>query len=196
MASERPTERRPKKIDFNLLPPEYLPRKISKLTIALVILVVVLLALPWPFVYLRAGVQAETAPLETELAQLKAEEALWMAKGPQATQLRAAITSAQALLATVDQDYETFINGLVMWSEIVYDIDDVRPGTRITVEEIEQDGSEITLVGTATKRAYVEDYARALEETGWFVIPVAVTSWDGVSMEFEMVATLASGGGQ
>jgi len=198
MVSEQPVERRPKIVDLNLLPPEYQPRKISKLTVVLVILVIVMLALPGPFIYLRAGVQAETAPLETELAQLEIEEAQWLAKGPEATQLRADIAAAQARLATIDQDYETFLASIIDWggdNGIIYDIDDVRPGTRIILEEIEQSGSKINLVGTATKRAYVYDYARALEETGWFVIPVVVKSWDGDTMEFEIVATLSSGGG-
>ena len=197
MTSEQPTERRPKKLDFNLLPPEYLPRKLSKVTIYLVILLVVLLAVPGPLIYLRSGVQAETAPLETELAQLKVQEAQWLAKGPEATQLRTDIANAEALLDTIDQDYETFLESIVIWSEIVYDIDDVRPGKRITVEEIEQDDSTITLVGTATKRAYVYDYALSLEDTGWFVIPVVIESMEdtGSAIEFEIVATLDSGGG-
>ncbi|MBE0415119.1 MAG: PilN domain-containing protein [Dehalococcoidia bacterium] len=198
MASEERIERRPKLIDLNLLPPEYLPRKVSKLSVALVLLVIVGLCLIYPLVNWNAGIDAETAPDETQLAQLKAEEALWMAKGPEANQLRAAIASAQALLATIDQDYETFVAGLVMWSEIIYDIDDARPGKRITVEEIDQSGSTLTLVGTATKRAYVYDYARALEETGRFVVPVVIKSMEdtGAGIEFEIVSTLSSGGGQ
>jgi len=197
MASEERVERRPKKIDLNLLPPEYLPRKISKLTIGLVILIVVLLALPGPLIYLKASVQAETAPLETELAQLKVEEAQWMAKGPEALQLKADIAAAEALLATIDQDYETFVAELVTWSKVIEDIDEARPGNRITVEEIEQKDSKITLVGTATKRAYVYDYALALEDTGWFTIPVVIESMEdtGSNIEFEIAATLASGGG-
>jgi len=198
MSSEQPIERRPKLIDLNLLPPEYLPRKISKLTVGLVILVIVALALPWPFVYLRSGVQADTAPLETQLAQLEIEEAQWIAKGPEATLLKAAIASAEALLATVDQDYETFVDSLVLWSEIIDDIDEARPGKRITVEQVEQRGTEVTVEGTATKRAYVYDYALNLEETERFVIPVVIESMDdtGSVIEFVIVAYLSPGGGQ
>lgn len=198
MVSEQPVERRPKIVDLNLLPPEYLPRKISKLTVALVILVIVMLALPGPFIWLRAGVQAETAPLETELAQLEIVEAQWLAKGPEAAQLRADIAAAKALLATIDQDYETFVASLVLWSDIVDDIDEARPGKRITVEQIEQRGTEVTIEGTATKRAYVYDYAMNLEETERFNIPVIIESMDdtGSVIEFVIVAYLSSGGGQ
>ena len=198
MASEQPVERRPKLIDLNLLPPEYLPRKISKVTIGLVILVIVALALPWPFVYLRSGVRADTAPLETQLAQLEAQEAQWIAKGPEAAQLKADIAAAEALLATIEQDYETFEDGLVLWSEIIDDIDEARPGKRITVLEIEQRGSQVTIDGTATKRAYVYDYAQNLEETERFVIPVNIKSMEdtGSFIEFEIVAYLSPGGGQ
>lgn len=196
MASQQPPERRPKIVDLNLLPPEYLPRKISKLSIALVMLIIVMVCLPLPFIFLKAGVDAELPPLETRLTQLKAELGQLNDIKTEAEALQKQIDAAKSKLANMDQDYETFLDNLVLWSEIIYEIDDAIPGTRVTVRSITVKGSTITLIGAATRDDYIWDYATALEESEYFsgVTPTSIVT-TGAGVSFTMKVPLSGGGG-
>lgn len=197
MASQQLPERRPKKIDLNLLPPEYLPRKLPKLSIALVILIVVAACLPFPIVLLKADVDAQCAPLETRLAGLEDEYGRLLSLSIEARELQDQIDAAESKLATMDQDYETFQDNLVLWSEIIAEIEDALPGKKVTLTSITQKGSEITLVGTATRVDYVWDYATALKESEYFsgVTPTSIVD-TGVAVSFTMIVPLSGGGGE
>ena len=196
MASQQPPERRPKIVDLNLLPPEYLPRKVSKLSIALVLLIIVMVCLPLPFIFLKAGVDAELPPLETRLAQLTGEYLDLQAIAVEGRELEDQIDVAKSKLENMDQDYETFLENLVLWSEIIYEIDDAIPGTRVTVRSITVKGSTITLIGAATKDDYIWDYATALEESEYFsgVTPTSIVT-TGAGVSFTMNVPLSGGGG-
>lgn len=196
MASQQLPERRPKKIDLNLLPPKYLPRKLPKLSIALVILIVVAACLPFPIVLLKADVDAQCAPLETRLAGLEDEYGRLLSLSIEARELQDQIDAAESKLVTMDQDYETFQDGLVLWSEIIAEIDDTLLRD-VTLTSITQKGSEVTLVGTATRDDYVHDYATALEEREYFsgVTPTSIV-YTGEAVSFTMIVPLSGGGGE
>lgn len=196
MTSQQLPERRPKLIDLNLLPPQYLPRKVSRLSIALVILIVLLLCLPVLFIFLKADVDAESAALQTELNGLQVQlNDLYNTKR-EADALQAQIDTLNSALAAIEQDYQTFIQDRVLWSEIVEEIDRILPGTRVTLGAITQAGSTITLTGTATRDSYVYDYATDLEESEYFS-EADVTSLDtGDWTSFTMTVHLSGGGGQ
>ena len=196
MASQQLPERRPKKIDLNLLPPKHLPRKVSRLSIVLVILIVLLLCLPVLSVFLKADVDAESAALQTKSAGLKAQlNALYVIKS-EADALQAQIDTAKNVLAVIEQDYQTFIQNRVLWSDIVEEIDRILPSTRVTLQSIVQSDSKLTLEGTATRASYVYHYATALRESEYFS-KVDITSLDtGEEASFTMTVHLSSGGGQ
>lgn len=197
MTSHHLPERRPKLIDLNLLPPEYQPRKVSRLNIALVILTIVLACLIAPFVFLKADADAESGPLQTRLDQLDSQYRALLPFSTQVRNLQKEIDRFVLQLATINQDYETFQDSLMLWSEIVEDIDDAIPGKRVTLKSItmSERRSEITLKGTATKDDYVWDYATALEELVHFsgVHPTSIIT-AGTGVSFTMIVPLSGGG--
>jgi len=196
VASQQLPERRPKKIDLNLLPPQYLPRKVSRLSIVLVILIVLMLCLPVLLVFLKADVNAESAALETKRDGLKAQLNDLHDIKREADALQVQIDTAKNVLAAIEQDYQTFLQSRVLWSEIVEEIDDALPGKRVTLGTITQGGSTITLTGSATKDEYVYDYATALEEREYFS-KIDLTSLNiGEVVSFTMIVHLSGGGGQ
>lgn len=197
MTSQQLPERRPKLIDLNLLPAEFLPRKVSKLNVVLVILVVVMLCLPLPLIFLKADVDADIAPLETKHNQLKAKLFELNTIKIEGEALEAQIIAAENALAAIEQDYETFLQSLVLWSEIIWEIDDLIPGKRVTVSKIQQGGSGITLEGSATKDDYVWDYATALDESECFsgVTPTSIVV-TGAGVTFTMTVPFSEGGCQ
>ncbi len=197
MTSQQLRERRPKKIDLNLLPPEYLPRKVSKLSIALVTATIVLACLIVPLIMLKMDVTADCAPLETELNQLNARLNELNALALQAEAIQAQIDAAESKLAAMEADYETFNSSLVNWAEIIEEIDNLLPGTRVTLTSISQEESEVTLVGTATKRIYVLEYAEDLEASDYFSEEVGIEFGDcpaGAECEFTITVTLSGEG--
>jgi len=197
MTSQQLPERRPKKIDLNLLPPEYLPRKVSKLSIALVLLIILMLCLPVPLFIMKADVDAENKDLETRVAQLKSELQGLNKIKTQAESLQKQIDAAEKLREAIEQDYETFLQNLVLWSDIITEIDEAIPGTRVTLTAITQGGSTITLTGTATRDDYVWDYATNLEGSDYFSgVSVTTLSVPGEAASFTMIVSLSGGGGQ
>ncbi|MBA7600388.1 hypothetical protein ES703_07438 [subsurface metagenome] len=196
MTSQQLPERRPKLIDLNLLPPEYLPRKLSRLSIVLVILIVLMLCLPVLFIFFKADVDAESTALQTKRDGLQAQLTDLYDIKRQADALQAQIDTLNSALAAIEQDYQTFIQNRVLWSEIVEEIDRILPGKRVTLKSIVQSDSEVTLTGTATRDSYVYDYATDLEESEYFS-EADVTSLDtGEEASFTMTVHLSGGGGQ
>jgi len=196
MTSQQLPERRPKLIDLNLLPPEYLPRKLSRLSIVLVILIVLMLCLPVLFIFFKADVDAESDALQTKRDGLQAQLTDLYAIKRDADALQAQIDTLNSALAAIEQDYQTFIQNRVLWSEIVEEIDRILPGKRVTLKSIVQADSGVKLTGTATRDSYVYDYATDLEESVYFS-KAYVTSLDsGEEASFTMTVHLSGGGGQ
>ena len=196
MTSQQLPERRPKKIDLDLLPTEYLPRKVSKLSIALVFVAVLMLCLPVPLFIMKADVDAENKDLETRVAQLNSELQDLNNIKTQAESLQKQIDAAEKKLETTREDYETFLQNRLLWSDIITEIDELIPGKRVTITSIKQGGSLITLTGTATRDDYVVEFARSLEESEYFSPGIDITySAPGEEASFTMIVHLSSGGG-
>jgi len=195
VTSQKLPERRPKLIDLNLLPLELQPRKVSKLSIGLVILTIVLACLIVPFIFMKANVDAECKPLQEEHDQLKTELNALYAIKRDADALQAQIDAAESKLATIKQDYETFQDNLLLWAEIIEEIDEVIPGKKVTLQSITQKQFDITLTGTATKDDYAWDFITDLENSPYFS-GVKTTKWavTGAGVSFTMIATLSGGG--
>ncbi|TEU03465.1 MAG: hypothetical protein E3J24_03735 [Dehalococcoidia bacterium] len=196
MTSQQLPERRPKLIDLNLLPPEYLPRKLSRLSIALVILIVLMLCLPVLFIFFKADVDAESDALQTKRDGLQAQLIDLYDIKRQADALQAQIDPLNSALAAIEQDYQTFIQNRVLWSEIVDEIDRILPSTRVTLKTIVQSDSKVRLTGAATRDSYIYDYATDLEESEYFSGADVTSLHTGDWTSFTMTVHLIGGGGQ
>lgn len=168
MSSEQLPERRPKKIDLDLLPREYKPRKPSKIRTWLVIATIVLACLMVPFIILKVNSDSQIGPLETKLSQLQAELSDLYAIKAEADALQKQIDAAFNELAGLEQDYQTFRQGLVLWSEIIDEIDDILPGIGVTLTSITQSGSGISLVGKCADLDAIYNYKLDLEKSEYF----------------------------
>ena len=196
MTTEQP-ELRPKKIDLDLLPDEYKPRKVSKLTTVLVIVVVVMVCLAGLLFFLKSNADGKIESLEDELVTVTADYngAVKLVKDGKALQDQ--IDAAESKLEAIEEDYVIYKADLIVWSVIIKEIDDAIPGTRLSLKSITQSGSSITLQGTANEDRYIYDYATNLEEKEYFwdVTPTSIVS-TGASSSFTITMKYGSGGGQ
>ena len=196
MTTEQP-ELRPKKIDLDLLPDEYKPRKVSKVTTVLVTLVVLMVCLAGLLIFLKTNIDGKIGSLEDELFTVKADynDAVKLVKDGKALQVQ--IDAAESKLEAIEEDYEIYQEDLIVWSVIIKEIDDAIPGTRLRLSSITQSGSSLTLQGTANEDSYIWNYATNLEEKEYFwdVTPTSIVS-TGASSSFTITMKYGSGGGQ
>ena len=196
MATEQP-ELRPKKVDLNLLPDEYKPRKVSKTSTVLVILVVVMVCLAGLFIFLKTNTDGKIGTLEDELVTVTADYNVARNVVTEGKALQDQIDAAESKLEAIEGDYEIYKEDLILWSVIIKEIDDAIPGTRLSLKSITQSGSSINLVGTANEDNYVYNYATNLEENEYFwgVTVKSIVS-SGASSSFTITMKYGNGGGQ
>ena len=196
MTTEQP-ELRPKKIDLDLLPDEYKPRKVSRVTTVLAIVVVVMVCLAGLLFFLKSNADGKIESLEDELVTVTADYngAVKLVKDGKA--LQGQIDAAEGKLEAIEEDYVIYKEDLIVWSVIIKEIDDAIPGTRLSLKSITQGGSSITLQGSANEDSYIWNYATNLEEKEYFwdVTPTSIVS-TGASSSFTITMKYGSGGGQ
>ena len=196
MTTEQP-ELRPKKIDLDLLPDEYKPRKVSRVTTVLAIVVVVMVCLAGLLFFLKSNADGKIESLEDELVTVTADYngAVKLVKEGKALQDQ--IDAAESKLEGIEEDYVIYKEDLIVWSVIIKEIDDAIPGTRLSLKSITQNGASITLEGTANEDSYIWNYATNLEEKEYFwdVTPTSIVS-TGASSSFTITMKYGSGGGQ
>jgi len=168
MTTQGLPERRPKKIDLNLLPPEYLPKKASRLTIGLVIAVIILACIPWPFLIMKLGVDADNKDLQSELNALNTEYQQLASLVSQCNQVQGEIDACNAQLASMGGDYQSFLNQTYPWSVIMDDVQQTPKGAGGTLGSISQSASTINIDGAFIKEKYIYEYSIMLNETGHF----------------------------
>ncbi len=199
MTTQGLPERRPKKIDLNLLPPEYLPKKASRLTIGLVIAVIILACIPWPPLVIKSSVDAKNSDLESDLKALTTEYQQKSSLVTQCNQIQGEIDACNAQLASMEGDYQSFLNLTYPWSVIMADVQQTPKGAGGTLGDISQSGSNIAINGQFTKEKYVYEYAVLLNETAHFS-QVTINSITNVAGEtgdmyqFDIQAVLKGGG--
>jgi Tfp pilus assembly protein PilN len=196
MTTEQP-ELRPKKVDVDLLPDEYKPRKVSRLTTVLAIMVVVMVCLAGLLVFLKTNTDSKIESLEDELAIVTADYQSTAKLVKEGKSLQDQINAAESKLEAIEGDYAIYQEDLIVWSVIIKEIDDAIPGTRLSLKSITQSGSSITLQGTANEARYIYDYATNLEEKEYFwdVTPTSIVE-SGGSSSFTITMKYGSGGGQ
>jgi len=165
---------------------------------ALVAATILLACLMVTFIIFKINSDSQIGPLETKLAELDVElQGLYAIKA-EADALQKQIDAAENTLNRMDQDYQTFLQGVVLWSEIIEEIDDILPGRRVTLTSITQSGSEVTLVGNAEEKEYVYDYALDLKESEYFSSATieSVSCPVGEKCTFTIILQLSGAGGE
>jgi len=162
-----------------------------------VLAAIVLAGLIAPFVILEMDASSQIDSLEDTLSLRNAELSELYGKKAEAVALEAQIDAADNKLNRMEQDYQTFREELVLWSEIIDEIDDLLPGA-ITLSSITQSGSEITLVGSTVDIKTVNNYALELEESDYFSSATikAVSCPGETDCEFTLDIQLSEAGGQ
>jgi Tfp pilus assembly protein PilN len=161
-------ERRPKKIDLNLLPAEFRPVKKSRLSLILYITIFVLVCAIAPLIIMKSGVDSDSNSLKAELPSLQQQLATLQANQNEADAIKSQITAAQDQLATTKADDQIFHNDSMLWSQVITEIDDLVPGSKITLSSIGTTGDTVSLPGTSTRKMYVYDFVVALGESDFF----------------------------
>jgi Tfp pilus assembly protein PilN len=196
MVTEQP-ELRPKKVDLDLLPDEYKPRKVSKTSTVLVIVVILMVCLAGLFIFLKTNTDSQIDSLEDELVTVTAEYNAARNVVTEGEALQGQIDAAESKLEAIEEDYAIYQEDLILWSVIIKEIDDAIPGTRLSLKSITQSGPSINLVGTANEDRYIENYAINLRENEYFwdVTVKSIVS-SGASSSFTITMKYGSGGGQ
>ena len=168
MTTQQTPERRPKKIDINLLPSEYRPPKKSYLGIILYLTIAVLICAMIPLFMMRSGVNNDIASLHRNITSLDQQLSDLQVNKDEADPIKAQIADSQNQLVTMEADYQAFVANRSTWSQIITEINDLIPGKKILVESISASVDHVTISGVATKRTYVYDYVVSLEESDFF----------------------------
>jgi Tfp pilus assembly protein PilN len=149
MTLQQTPERRPKKIDLNLLPSEYRPPKKSYLGIILYLIIAVLICAMIPLLIMRSGINSELKSLPGNIASL-------------------VLQLSELQVNKDEEDYQSFVANRSTWSQIVTEIYDLVPGKKITLESISPSVDKVMISGISTKRVYLYDYIVSLEESDFF----------------------------
>jgi Tfp pilus assembly protein PilN len=169
MTLQKTPERRPKKIDLNLLPSEFRPAKKSKLSLILYMTIFVLVCAIAPLIIMKSGVDSDSNSLKIEQTGLQQQLATLQANKNEADGIKSQITPLQDQLATAKADDRTFHNDSMLWSQIITEIDDLVPGKKITLSSIGTSANnKVSLPGVATRKMYVYDFAVDLEASDFF----------------------------
>ena len=168
MALQQTPERRPKKIDLNLLPAEFRPVKKSRLSLILYITIFVLVCAIAPLIIMKSGVDSDSNSLKAELPILQQQLATLQANQNEADAIKSQITAAQDQLATAKADDQIFHNDSMLWSQVITEIDNLVPGSKITLSSIGTSAHGVSLPGTSTKKMYVYDFVVDLGESDFF----------------------------
>jgi len=183
MTLQQIAEKRPRKIDLNLLPPEYLPAKKSKLSLILALVTVILVCALVPLIIAKAGVDSDIKPMRVEITDLDATIQANTAQNRQAAVIQSMIDNNNSKMAVIESSYTTVVGTRVLWSKVISEINDLTPYSKINLSSISlpsgtcvlpsgtcPSGSApiITLAGTSAKQQYVLDYATALQGSPLF----------------------------
>ena len=203
MTTQDVPERRPKKIDLNLLPPEYLPQKTPRLTIWLIVAVIILACIPWPFLIMKSSVDSDNDKLQSQLNSLKSQLQQLSAEIAQCNGVMDQVALLDAQLASIEDDYNTFLDMIYLWSVIFDDIRQTPKGSGGELGTIRQQGNIISIEGEFSKEKYIYEYSIMLQETGHFfseggitIQSITQTGESGSEMYKFEIETVLKGGGE
>lgn len=195
MTTQGLPERRAPRIDLNLLPDEYLPRKKSRWGLLLVLLVVVLACVPWPFLILKADVDSDNRRLESEKATLQAEFNAIMKDAGEAADLQKKIDAANKEWNEMQADWDLFQASLREWSEIFYDVQQLPRGAMGELGAITQNKETISIDGWFEREQFIYEYSLMLADTGHFAeVNIKSKTYQNDQHNFKIEAVLVTAG--
>jgi len=169
MTTQELPERRSPRIDLNLLPAEYLPKKRSPLVLVLVLVVVVLVCAPWPFLIMWMDVSSDNSKLEDEKTSLQNEYNVLVAKAGEASGLEKQIADANLQWESMLWDWEVLQANQRVWSEIMYDVQQLPRGALGELNTITQKDDEISIDGWFSREEFIYEYSLMLADTEHFI---------------------------
>lgn len=168
MTLQQTSERRPKKIDINLLPSEFRPVKKSKLSLILYITIFVLACAIAALIIMKSGVDSDSNSLKVDQNSLQQQLVTLQANKNEADGVKSQITAVQGQLATAQADNQSFLNSSTTWSQVITEINDLVPSSEITLSSINTNGNKVSLIGVSTKKIYVYNLLVNLNESNFF----------------------------
>lgn len=158
---------RPLTIELNLLPAEYRRRALAGRNMVLILLVVIALLPLYLVAQARQYVVSETVQAQSTLKRVKAQIAELKVNENQAKKLQGAVDAAQQELDAMNRDYKALRDGRVTWAPVLRTVYDALPSA-VTLEQIVQQGTKLTLQGKASNNEASVTYAKRLKESGAF----------------------------
>ncbi len=162
------------KVDINLLPPEYRPKRWAlPLTVGLAIVVLVVGYFGMDFYKRNASANTRLQSLQLQLISVNAEvdKAL---KDTTVKDYQAKIAAAQSQITTLtamEKDYEAYYKDRIYWRDILQTVREVAP-TDMIFNSFEQQDRTLTIEGElasgVTDAVIIIEYAGALDKRGVF----------------------------
>ena len=146
-------------------PPQ--PARLSRGALALWLVAIGLAILLVPLYLAGATIRSEAAQMETELASNQTSLAVVPTPIPEVQQLMTTLTAVQTQAGQVDAIVPTLAAGRRDWPALMAAIGNYDP-RQIELTSLTQAGNQLTLDGRALDDTVVVNYARSLEQSGFF----------------------------
>ena len=162
------------KVDINLLPEEYRPKRwVLPLTVGLIILVLAAGYYGYGFYGKNASAHDELERLQSQLDSVNAEIEKVL-NDPTKKEYEERIAEVEAeidRLQVMENDYETRNDERIYWKPVLQTIRELAP-TDVKLTAFEQDGDEITVEGELSSEVQdaivIVEYAKLLEKRAIF----------------------------
>ncbi len=162
------------KVDMNLLPEEYRPKRwVLPLTVGLIIVILAAGYYGYGFYGKKAAADSELEQLQSQLDSVNAETQK-VIDDPTMKEYEELIVEAQAEIDTLEameQDYETRNAERIYWKPVLQTIRELAP-TDVILISFEQNDDEITVEGELSSEVQdaiiIVEYAKLLENSGIF----------------------------
>ncbi len=162
------------KVDINLLPEEYRPKRwVLPLTVGLIVVILAVGYYGYGFYGKNAAANSELERLQSQLDSINAETQTVLAD-PTMKEYEERITEAEAEIVTLkamEQDYETQNAQRIYWKPVLQAIRELAPSD-VQITAFEQNGDELTvegeLSGEVQDAVIIVEYARLLENRNIF----------------------------
>jgi Tfp pilus assembly protein PilN len=162
------------KVDINLLPEEYRPKRwVLPLTVGLIIVILAVGYYGFGFYGKNAAANSEVERLQSQLDSINAETQKVLADTTK-KEYEARIAEAEAeivALRAMEQDYEKRNSERIYWKPVLQTIRELAP-TDVKITSFEQNDDELTVEGELSSEVQdaiiIVEYAKLLENRGMF----------------------------
>ncbi|MBI2848995.1 MAG: PilN domain-containing protein [Chloroflexi bacterium] len=158
---------RPRLVDLNILPAEYLRPAITSTHLLFFFLILAGAYLSYFFAQEQLSRMEEISYLQGRLQKAQQAAAQLKAQEPEGNRLRGLLDEAQKKLQPLEKDRQALALRQVRWSQIL-NIIQRAASADITLDSIAQGGSQVTLKGSAGSYVSATQYGDRLRESNLF----------------------------